>query len=296
MNRGVLYAATAYLLWGFFPAFWKQLSVVPPVEILGHRIAWSLIFLALILLYRGEWQQLKTALKRPRTTLLSVGAATLLALNWFTYVWAVNNGFIVETSLGYFINPLINVLLGVLFLRERVRVWQWLALLIATTGVVWLTVSYGTLPWIALTLACSFGLYGLVRKTGALNSLHGLSAEMAILFLPALGLLFYLELEGAARFGHGGIATSLLLATGGVITAVPLLLFAAGARRIRLVTLGVLQYSAPTLQFILGVFVYDEPFNQDRMVGFILIWLALLIYTVEGLMDARNHAGLGYAR
>lgn len=290
MNKGIIYAGSAYLLWGFFPAFWKLLGSVKPVETLGHRIVWALAFLVIVHVFKRDRYWLRKALEEPRTLLPYLGTACLLALNWFTYVWAVNNDFIIETSLGYFINPLVNVLLGVLFLHERVRIWQWLALFIAASGVIWLTVSYGALPWIALTLAFTFGFYGLVRKTASLDSLQGLSVEMAVLFIPALVLLVYLGSVGSASFLRGGVAISILLALAGVVTAVPLLFFAAGARKIKLITLGVLQYIAPSLQFVLGAFVYHEPIGQGRLVGFGIIWLALLLYTAEGVWSVRKRA------
>jgi chloramphenicol-sensitive protein RarD len=221
-----------------------------------------------------------------------LSSAVLLAINWFTYIWGVNHGFIVETSLGYFINPLVNVVLGVFFLRERLRAGQWAAVAMAASGVLYLTISYGALPWIALTLAFSFGLYGFLRKTARLDSLEGLSMETGLLFLPALGYLLYLEAAGQASFGHAGLVPTLLLALAGVATAVPLLFFAIGARLIPLSLLGILQYLAPTIQFLLGVLVYDEPFTLERLVGFGLVWSALLIYTIESIHVRRQRKRL----
>ena len=287
-NRGFFHAVGAYTLWGFFPVYWKTLQTVPALEILAHRMVWSLVFVVLVLAYKRRWRWLQPVLHDGRTLLTFLATASLLALNWFTYIWAVNAGYIVETSLGYFINPLFNVLLGVLFLRERVRFWQWLAIGVAAAGVLYLTISYGALPWIALTLATTFGFYGLLRKTAALNALEGLSLEAAVLFLPALGYLLYLETTGRGSFGHVTGMMSGLLALAGVITAVPLWWFALGARHVTLVTLGLLQYIAPTIQFLLGVFVYDEPFSRAQMVGFGLIWLALLIYSTESVLVYRQ--------
>jgi chloramphenicol-sensitive protein RarD len=255
-------------------------------------MTWSLLFLLIILTYRRHWGWIRTAVHNRRILLTFLGSALLLSVNWFTYIWAVNAGFIIETSLGYFINPLVNVLLGVVLLKEKLRGIQLLAVLIALAGVLYLTFSYGALPWIALTLAFSFGLYGLLRKTARLDSLEGLSMETGLLFLPALGYLLYLEAAGQGSFGHAGPVPTLLLALAGVATAVPLLFFAIGARLIPLSLLGILQYLAPTIQFLLGVLVYGEPFTPERLVGFGLVWSALLIYTIESIHVRRQRKRL----
>jgi chloramphenicol-sensitive protein RarD len=214
-------------------------------------------------------------------------AAVLISINWLTYIWAVNAGFIVETSLGYFINPLLSVLLGVVFFRERLRPWQWAAIALATAGVVYLTFAYGSLPWIALTLAATFGAYGLVKKTAPLGSLHGLTLETSVLLVPAIMFLVYSDRAGnGALFNSGAISDALLMGAG-IITAVPLLLFSSAARRIPLSLIGILQYIAPTLQFLLGVLVYKEPFTATKFMGFGIVWVALIIYGVEGLMTYR---------
>jgi chloramphenicol-sensitive protein RarD len=288
MRKGILAAIAAYSLWGVFPVYWKMLQAVPALEILCHRIVWSLALLVLILAVRQQWHWLRSLRRRPRTLAASLTGACLLGANWFTYIWAVNAGHVVDSSLGYFINPLISVLLGVLFLGERLRRWQGVAVAVAGLGVVCLTLGLGAFPWIAFTLAGTFGLYGLLRKIASLGSLEGLSLEMAYLFLPALGCLLYLQGSGSTAFGNGEIATRLLLAGTGVITAFPLLLFAFAARRVALGTVGILQYIAPTLQFLLGVLVYREPFSQARLVGFAIIWLALLIYSAEGLLAEKK--------
>jgi chloramphenicol-sensitive protein RarD len=279
-------------MWGLFPLYWKTLQHVPALEILSHRMTWSLGFVLLLLLLRRRWDWLKTAVHTPRTLLLFFASATLLSVNWFVYIWGVNAGFIVETSLGYFINPLVSVLMGVVFLGERLRRWQWLAIGLAAAGVIYLTIQYGALPWISLTLASSFALYGLIRKTAPLGSLEGLSLETALMFFPALGYLIYLEVVGTAAFGHVNGLTTWLLGFAGVATAVPLLFFAAGARLIKLATIGILQYIAPTLQFLIGVFIYHEPFTLDRLVGFSFIWLALVIYSGENILFSRRHPRL----
>lgn len=288
MSKGTLTAASAYILWGFFPIYWKLLQNVSSFEILGNRMTWSLIFLLGVLAYKRHWSWVRPAFKDRKIVLTFFLTALLLSINWGTYIWAVNAGFIVETSLGYFINPLVNVLLGVVLLKEKLRNGQLLAVLIALGGVLYLTISYGRLPWISLTLAFSFGFYGLLRKTARLGSLEGLSLETGLLFLPALSYLLYLQLNGTAAFGHSDLRTNLLLPLAGVATAVPLLLFAAGARQITLITLGILQYTAPTIQFLLGVFVYHEPFDTQRLIGFALVWLALIIYTTEAIYRTRQ--------
>ncbi|HEX6926126.1 MAG TPA: EamA family transporter RarD [Longimicrobiaceae bacterium] len=282
-KRGMLFATGAYLAWGLLPVYWKSLQQVPADEILAHRMTWSLGFVAILLAARGHWGWLRSVLGDRRVLLTFTASALLLSANWFLYIWAVNADHVVETSLGYFINPLVNVVLGMVFLRERLRPVQTVALLTAAAGVLYLTVNHGRLPWIALGLAFSFGLYGLLRKTATLSSLEGLALETLVLFLPALLYLLYLELEGRASFAHAGATTSLLLALAGAATAIPLLLFASGARLISMTVLGVLQYIAPTLQFLLGVFVYDEELTTERLIGFCFVWVALLIFAGEGI-------------
>ncbi|MBP8950737.1 MAG: EamA family transporter RarD [Candidatus Promineofilum sp.] len=290
MNKGILYAAGAYLLWGLLPLYWKALHDVPSSQIVAHRLVWSLVFVGLVLTARRNWGWLGKAIRQPRVLLIFALSGTLLTVNWLVYIWGVNAGFIVETSLGYFINPLVNVLLGYVFLKERLRPMQWGALAVALAGVLYLTFSYGAFPWIALTLAFSFGLYGLIRKTAALNSAEGLFVETAVLFLPALGFLLFHELRGTGALGHVDGLTTLLLIGAGAVTSIPLILFAAGARRVTLTTLGLLQYIAPTMQFLIGVLVYGEPFGVGRVVGFGLIWAALVLYTAESLMNRRRQA------
>ncbi|MBN1478878.1 EamA family transporter RarD [candidate division KSB1 bacterium] len=287
MRKGLFYGLTAYLLWGILPIYWKLLRHVYPLEILFHRMLWSFIFVAIILTIRNRWHWFALLKRKPRYAAIFLVTATLISFNWLTYIWAVNNGFIVEASLGYFINPLINVLLGVLFLKERLRLGQTLAIILAAIGVLYLTFNYGTFPWIALILAFSFGFYGLLRKTAYLGSLEGLSVETGFLFIPALAAIIYYAKSGQAAFGQGDL-TSFLLVFSGAITAIPLALFSAAARRVTLVALGLLQYIAPTLQFLIGVFLYGEPFNRSRFWGFCIIWAALCIYTTEGIVRAHR--------
>lgn len=289
-RKGVLLAAGAYLAWGLLPIYWKALQSVPAVEILGHRMAWSLVVVAGLLALRQRWAWIRPVLGDPRTLLTFTLSALLLSCNWLLYIWAVNAGFVVETSLGYFINPLVNVVLGMLFLGERLRPAQALAVLIASAGVLYLALDHGRLPWIALGLAFSFGVYALLRKTARLGSLEGLALETGILFLPALVFLLYREVSGVGNFGHTSPGISILLAGAGAATALPLLLFASGARRIPLTVVGILQYIAPTLQFLLGVFVYGETLTTARLIGFACVWLALVIFAGEGIVRRRTAA------
>lgn len=288
MNRGVLYGISAYLLWGMIPIYFKLIQTTPALQILGHRIVWSFVLLVGILTLRHEWMNFRTAAFHKKTLLVYTAAALLLAVNWGTYVWAVNAGFIVESSLGYFINPLVNVLLGIVFLRERLRPIQWAPIGLAALGVAYMTISYGQLPWIALVLAFSFGLYGLVKKVASLNSLHGLTLETAILFVPALLFLLFAERQGNGSMGHTTLLINLLLMGTAIVTVLPLLLFGAAVRSIPLSLIGLLQYVAPTCQFLIGVLIYHEPFTQERLIGFSMIWTALIFLWAEGMIARRR--------
>lgn len=281
MNKGVLYAAGAFFLWGILPIYLKAIKAASPMQILGHRIVWSVLLLVLIIAWRKEWKIMRQILRSKRTLLVLFIAALLLGVNWLTYIWAVNSGHVVESSLGYFINPLVSVLLGVIILHERLRPLQWIPVGLATLGVAYLTWRFGSLPWIALVLAFTFGLYGLIKKTAAVEALYGLLVETAILGIPALGYLLFVEFQGTGAFGHGGLVLTLLLSFAGLVTTIPLLLFASGARLIPLSTLGIIQFIAPTGQFLLGVLVFHESFSVDSLIGFSLIWLALIIFSLE---------------
>ncbi|MES2901437.1 MAG: EamA family transporter RarD [Pseudomonadota bacterium] len=284
MRTGILSAALAFLCWGLFPLYFHAIKEVPPMEILVHRVLWSLLFLAVVLAVRRQWSWLGQLRSQPRVMGGFVLSSLLLSGNWLLYIWAVNNGHVIDASLGYFINPLVNVMLGYLVLKERLRPVQWTAIALAGVGVAWLTWQAGHMPWIALLLAASFGAYGLMRKTAALGALEGLSFETLILFPFALGYLVWLSLHGANSFmTTDSDATRWLLVAAGPITAIPLLLFASGARKIPLSVLGLLQYIGPTLQMSLGIFFFHEVFTQERLVGFVLIWSALAIYAAEGL-------------
>ncbi|MBN8265563.1 MAG: EamA family transporter RarD [Xanthomonadales bacterium] len=288
-RRGMWVAVGAYVLWGVMPLYWHLLKAVPSLQIVLHRIAWSTLFVGAYLLWRDGRGWLRRTLAGPRLGWMLALSGVLIAFNWGLYIWAVNAGHVVETALGYFINPLLNVLIGVLFLRERLRPLQWLSVAVAATGVLWLAVRYGQVPWIALALAASFGLYGVVRKLAHVDAVAGLGVESAYLFLPAIAVLAWTEAHGGGGFGAGyGAAASTLLVLGGIVTALPLVGFAYAVRRIPLATVGLLQYIAPTLQFLIGVLVFREPFDRERLVGFACIWLALAIFAADGLLRARR--------
>ena len=295
MNVGILYAALAYVAWGLFPLYFRQVSAVPSLEIVLHRTVWSLVFLLIVLGAMRRFHLLKPVLAKPRQVLLFALSALLLSGNWLVYVWAVNNGHVIDASLGYFINPLVYVLMGYAFLHERLRPLQWAAVALAGLGVLWLTWQAGQLPWIALLLAGSFGLYGLMRKTAPLGTLEGLALETMLLAPLAVPALALWTLSGGSAMAHADAPTLGWLLLAGPITAVPLLLFAAGARRIPLGTLGLLQYIGPTLQLLIGVWVFHEPFQGARVLGFVLIWAALALYSAEGLWVSRRRAAAAAA-
>ncbi|WP_189224088.1 EamA family transporter RarD [Saccharothrix coeruleofusca] len=283
-NRGVVYGAGAYVLWGLVPAFWPLLQPAGPVEILAHRIAWSLAFMLLITAVLRRWGALRGLSWRGWG--MVAAASALIAVNWGVYIHAVNTGHVVEAALGYFINPLVSVLLGVVVLRERLRALQGAAIAIAVLAVVVLAVDYGRLPWMSLVLACSFGVYGLIKKTVPLDSTASLTAESVVLAPVAVGYLVWLGPAGT--FLDLGAGHALLLASAGLVTAIPLMLFGAGARRVPLITMGMLQYLAPVLQFAWGVFVKHEPMPASRWFGFALVWVALAVFTTDALRSRRR--------
>jgi len=285
-RRGLSYGLGAYLLWGLFPLYWKLLEPSGPLEILAQRVLWSLAFvvLLLVLLRRTGW--FRNLSRRPRALAILTVAAVVIGVNWFTYIYGVNTDRVVETSLGYFITPLFSVLLGVVVLHERLRATQWGAVAIGALAVIVLTVDYGQPPWIAFTLAVSFGSYGLLKKKVGVAALEGLAVECAVLAPLALGYVLWLQATGDATFGQVSVAHAALMIGSGVVTAIPLLLFAGAANRIPLSTVGVLQYIAPVLQFAIGVLLLHESMPPARWIGFGLVWLALAIFTVDGL---RNH-------
>jgi len=283
MTRGTWQAVGAYVAWGLFPLYWKQIDRVPALQLLGHRIVWSFVTLVVIVIVT---KKLSASSFRPSRRVLSVFllSAVLISINWFTFVWAVNSGFVVETSLGYFITPLVNVLLGVVVIGERLRPPQWLAIALAAAGVAYLTMAHGSVPWIALVLAVSFGSYGLMKKIAPLDSMGGLTLETGLLFLPALAYLGYADRAGDGAFLHAGALSDVLLVGAGPVTTIPLLLFASAARRIPLSLMGVIQYVTPTLQFLFSVLLYHEPFVRSQLVGFSLVWIALAVFGIEGAL------------
>lgn len=291
MRKGILYAAACYSAWGLFPIYFKALHSIPSLEILLHRMVWALVFLLLVLAARRQWNWIRNVVRQPKLLAGFAASALLLSANWFLYIWAINNDRIVDASLGYFMTPLVNVFLGFILLKERLRSVQWFAIACAGLGVLWLGWQTGHPPWIALVLATTFGMYGLLRKTAALGALEGLSLETMLLFPFALAYLIYLALHGQSAFLQTTTATQFLLLAAGPITAIPLLMFAAAARRIPLATLGLMQYISPTIQLFIGIWLYNEQFSHDRMLGFLGIWAGLLVYSIDSLrMSFRNKA------
>lgn len=287
-RRGFVYGVTAYLLWGLFPLYWPLLKPAGAVEILAHRMLWSLGFVAILLWRTGGWATVRPVLADRRKRWLLGAAAVVVTVNWGTYIWGVNTGHVVETSLGYFINPLFTILLGVLLLGERLRRMQWVAVGIASVAIVVLTVGYGRLPWIALVLAASFGLYGYFKKRAAVGAVESLAIETGYLAIPALTTLIVIQVRGDLAFAHHGPGNVTLLVLTGVITAIPLLFFGAATRRLPLSVVGLLQYLAPVLQFLVGVTIDHEKMPLERWVGFALVWVALLVLTTDGLRRTRT--------
>lgn len=287
-RRGMLPAIAAFAIWGIFPLYFYPLRQFDALQVICHRIVWSCLFVLAVLVFRRELQSLWRTCADPQVLLRLTCSAALITTNWLAYVWGVSHGRVVETSLGYFIGPLVNVLLGVVLLAERLTVAQWSAVGIAALGVTYLTVMTGSLPWLALTLAVSFATYGFVRKVVKVEALPGLATETLVLAPLAAGYLVWCELHGTGALSRGAPFLQLLLIASGPLTAIPLFLFAYGTRLLPYSTVGVLQYLTPSLQFACGVFVIHEPFDRTRLVGFAFIWLALLVYAADGLRLARQ--------
>ncbi|MCL9842943.1 EamA family transporter RarD [Ralstonia solanacearum] len=287
-RRGVIFALLACTMWGLFPLYFKLLKSVTPLEILSHRVIWSLAVMVGVLAVKRHWAWLWALRRAPRVVARHLASTAMLALNWCTYIWAVNHDHVIDASLGYFINPLVVVMLALLVLGERLRPGQWLSVALAAAGVAWLTWQAGHLPWIALALAVTFGLYGLLRKTSPLGALEGLTLETLLLFPATLVYLGWLAAQQQNAFLGAPPGIRLLLVLAGPLTAVPLLLFGAGARRIPLSLLGLLQYVSPTLQLLLGVWLYNEPFGGPKVFGYVLIWCGLAVYSAEGWMRLRR--------
>jgi len=279
---GIIAASCAYIIWGVLPIYWKALQTVPALEILCHRMTWSLLVTLGIILFARRTAAFRHALADRRNLAIFGASALLLAVNWLIYIWAVNAGYILEASLGYFINPLISVVFGVFFFKERLRPGQIAALVLVAVGVLYLTVYYGRFPWIALSLSVTFAIYGLLHKMSSLPSMDALGIEVLLFFLPAAAYLFFVESAGSGAFLGGTTTTALLLVGAGVVTTLPLLLFGFATHKIPLSTLGLLQYMAPTINFFIGILLYHEEFPRQRMIGFTIIWTALALYLAEG--------------
>lgn len=291
MSSGILYGLSAYVLWGMFPLFFKQLQAASAIEVVLHRMVWSLVFVLIVLAVLRRWNWLGDVRRSPALLGKFAVSALLLAGNWLSYVWAVNNGHVLDASLGYFILPLINVALGFVFLHERPRKAQWAAFALAATGVLWMAVQSGHVPWLALLIAMTFGFYGLMRKTATLGALEGMSLETMLLAPLAVVALLWAGPSGpGSQWPAHDAHTWLFFLLSGPVTAIPLLLFAAGARRVPLSTMGFLQYITPSILALMGVFLYGEPFAGPRAVGFVFIWVALALYTAEGLWAGRQNA------
>ncbi|MFJ8215076.1 EamA family transporter RarD [Streptomyces sp. NPDC096033] len=287
-RTGLLYGFGAYGMWGLVPLFWPLLMPSGAIEILAHRMVWSLAVVAVAILALRRWRWIGELVRQPRKLGLTALAASVISVNWGLYIWSVNNGHVVEASLGYFINPLVTIALGVLVLGERLRRAQWAAVAVGLAAVVVLAVGYGRPPWISLALACSFAVYGLIKKKLAMGGLESLTAETALLFLPALGYLLWLGVEGRSTFTSQGLGHSALLASTGLVTAIPLICFGAAAIRVPLSTLGLLQYLAPVFQFALGVLYFHEAMPPERWAGFGLVWVALVVLTWDALRTSRR--------
>lgn len=285
---GLMYAGSAFLIWGLSPVYWKALDAVPPLEIIMHRVVWSFLFLMGLILLQRRQNEFLAVLKNGRMLLTLMFTAIIVSANWLLYIWAVNNNYLIEASLGYYINPLVNVVLGLVFLQERLRKPQILAVLLAAGGVMYLTISYGQFPWISLTLAVSFGFYGLIRKVAPVGALVGLAVETMLLSPPAVIYLIYLNSQGADTILRVSLKLDLLLIGCAPLTAAPLLFFTLGAKRLYLSTLGLMQYIGPSGMFLLALFYYNEPFSTAQIWTFALIWAALVIYSTDSVIYYRR--------
>jgi chloramphenicol-sensitive protein RarD len=287
-RRGIVYGASAYLLWGLFPLYFPLLEPAGAAEIVGHRIVWALLAMAALLAVTAGFRPFLALLRDRRRALLIVAAALLVAVNWFVFIYAVTTDHVIEAALGYFVNPLVSAAFGIVFFRERLRPWQAVAFGLATVAVVVLTLDYGRLPWIALALAFSFGTYGLVKKLAGVGAAEGLALETLVLLVPALAYLVALEAQGPGTFAHESAGHMLLLVSSGPVTMIPLLLFSAAVTRIPLTVIGMLQYLGPAIQFLIGLLVLGEAMPASRWVGFVMVWIALVILTIEGLRAAQR--------
>lgn len=289
-KQGLIYAVLAYTIWGLFPLYWRPVMDINVWQIVAHRVVWSAVFLAILLVWRGEWWQVIKAFQTKKTLVVFAISSVLLSSNWLIYIWAVTHGHIVDASLGYFINPLVNVFLGWVFFKERLSTVQYLALILATIGVLWLTYLSGSFPWVAISLALTFGIYGLMRKIAPLGALSGLALETFLLVPFALGFLLFAASDGTLEFTNLSTLAILVLVGSGIATSVPLLMFAAGARRVSLATMGMIQYISPTLLFLSGLYIFHEAFNPTRFVGFLWVWAGVLLYLVSSVLRYKQRA------
>lgn len=289
-RRGVLFGFAAYAMWGLFPLYFPLLKPAGAIEILAHRVLWTLVVVGVMLAVRGRWQWLRALAGDRRRLLLLTVAAVVIAVNWGVYIWAVNQGRVVDAALGYYINPLVTVLLGVMLLRELLRRWQWVAVGLATLAVLVLTIDVGRPPVIALVLAVSFATYGLMKNRVRMPALESLSVETLLLALPAAVAVGVIQARGHAAFGHGSVRVTVLLVGVGIITAIPLLLFGAAASRVPLSTMGLMQYITPTAQFLIGLLVVHEEMSNGRWIGFVIVWAALLVFSIDSVYAARGRA------
>ena len=288
MNKGLIQAVSAYTVWGISPVFWKGLSEIPAMYSLAHRMFWTFVVMALIQTLRRSWPRFREQNSSRRSRIIGVVSALLIGTNWLVWVWAMNVDRVVEGSLGYFINPLVSVFLGVVFLGESLRRRQWLAVSLAGIGVIWLTISVGSLPWVSLVLAGTFGLYGLSKKLTEQTPINGLTSEMLVMLLPALTYLLICTFNGNQTLEKTSFLEVVLLIASGCFTAAPLLLFANAVKEVPLSVIGLLQFLAPTAQFLLGVLAYDEPFDMMQLVGFIIIWSALIIFVTDNFKSLKS--------
>ena len=287
-STGLLFGICSYLIWGFFPIYFRAIDLVPPPQVVAHRIVWAAFFLAILATVRRGWGDIRTALITRGSLLLLVTTALLIATNWLVFIIAVGHGEILQSSLGYFITPFVSVILGMTVLKERLRPMQTAALLLALVGVLLITLQQSGIPWAALTLAITFGSYGLLRKTTGVDAITGLSVETFLLFPAALAYLLFVKLKGTGCFLYTGLQNDILLVSAGLLTSIPLLLFAAAARRLRMATIGFLQYITPTMHFLIAVVIYREPFKLSSLVSFGFIWLGLLLYSLDALQGVRQ--------
>ena len=288
MNKGLIQAVGAYTVWGISPVFWKGLSEISAMHSLAHRMFWTFVVMAIVQTLRRSWPRFKEQNSSNRSRAIVIISSLLIGTNWLVWVWAMNVDRVVEGSLGYFINPLVSVFLGVVFLGESLRRKQWLAVSLAAIGVIWLTISVGSLPWVSLLLAGTFGLYGLSKKLTEQTPINGLTSEMLVMLLPAFVYLLVSTFNGSQTLGETNSLEIILLVASGCFTAAPLLLFANAVKEVPLSVIGLLQFLAPTAQFLLGVLVYDEPFDMMQLVGFIIIWSALIIFVTDNLNSSKS--------